>query len=445
MARKLGEVLQEQGLITGEQLDEALKTQVIYGGRLGTLLVQRGFLRIDDLGRCLSIQHGLPHAEKEPLEAVTNAARAVISREQAARYNIVPMAVEGSTLHLAMADPIRSVAGELSYELGLDIRRYVSPELRIKYYLERYYGISRSSKFLRQPEGFRVEKPSDGLASVEPPRPRRGTGAEERRTYLSPTLDWDLDATPIEDEEELQESMGIVTLEEYHRLQSDQHPPVEAGPQAASDPAPGPAPEPPPLPEPPLPPAEVPDVALEPDEPTARLPKVLMEVTSAVSARSPLDLVLLKLESANTGQEVGQLAVEPFMDCAVTSVLFWVRDGLATAGHARGVCVADPDLRRLVVSLEARSVLQYAHDQQVLVHGLGEGDPVHAGVAQRLGVPVSEEVSIASLMVHDQVIALLYITSGPRQGFPHGAQAQLMTLARGASKALLRLVSTTAL
>lgn len=419
MTRKLGEILLERGLVTADQLDEALKTQVIYGGRLGTLLVQRGFLRIDDLGRCLSIQHGVPHAEKEDMEAVTNAARAVVSREQAGRHNIVPMAVEGGTLHLAMADPERRVAGELSYELGLDIRRFVAPELRIKYYLERYYGISRSSKFLRQPEGFRVQKPSDGLEPAQKPqRPKRDSSAEERRTYLSPTLAWDLDPTPISDEEDLQESMGIVTLEEYHRIQSGQHPPVEAGDPA--EPTPEPAPAAPP-------------------------PRVLMEVTPAVSARSPLELLSLKLETATTGHEIGSLLVEPFNEGAVTSILFWVRDGLATAGCARGVCVADPDLRRLVVSLEARSVLQVAHDQQVLVHGIGEGDPVHAGVAQRVGLPVPEEVCIAPILVRDQVIALLYVTSGPKQGFPQGAQAQLMILTRQASRAFLRLVSSTSM
>ena len=147
MKKKLGEILLERKLVTTDQLGEALKTQVIYGGRLGTLLVQFGFLRIDDLGRCLSTQHGVPHALMDALEAATNEARMAVNKKLAARYNIIPMALVDGTLHLAMANPERKVAGELSFAMGVGIQRFVAPELRIKYFLERYYGVARSSQF----------------------------------------------------------------------------------------------------------------------------------------------------------------------------------------------------------------------------------------------------------------------------------------------------------
>ena len=407
MKKKLGEILLQRELVTAEQLSEALKTQVIYGGRLGTLLVQFGFLRINDLGRCLSIQHGVPHALMETLEATTNEARVAVSTALAKKYNIVPLAVEGGTLHLAMADPERRVAGELSYELGVGIKRFVAPELRIKYFLERYYGVPRSSQFLRQPEQFRARKPSPATMQPADEPTRRPTGEsrpEDRRRYLEPTLDWDLDPTPIEDEDQLQESMGIVTLEEYHRILSGQHPPVADG--------------------------DAPEVVQ--DEPP-------------VSARTPLELLSVKLETAATGAEIARLLVEPFAECAVTSILFWVKDTLAMARHARGVCVSDEELRRLVISLQARSVLQYSHDQQVLVHGLGEGDPLHPGIARRVSVQVPEEVYIAPLLLRDRVICLLYVTSGPARGFPDAAQQGLMTFTRRAARAYERLVTATSL
>ena len=461
MKRKLGEILLERKLVTACQLGEALETQVIYGGRLGRLLVQFGFLRIDDLGRSLSTQHGVPHAEMAALEAATNEARQVVDRALAARYNIIPMALEGDTLHLAMAFPERRIAGELSYALNLAIERFVAPELRIKYFLERYYGVARSSKFLRQPEprGARRTTPAPLEPAAEPSsRPARDR-PEDRRKYLTPNLDWDLDHTPISGEEELQESMGIVTLEEYHRIQSGQHPPVQAAPPVEQAPAPqveqAPAPPVEPAPAPqveqaPAPRVEAPhvveDAPMEEAPAVARdAPPVVVEIKPAVRARSALDLVSVKLETAITGGEIARLLVEPFMDSAVTSILFWVKDSLAMASHARGVCVPDEDLGRLVISLRARSVLQYAHDQRVLVHGLGEGDPVHAGIARRVKVQVPEEVCIAPLLLRDKVIGMLYISSGPVKGFPEGAQLTLMTLIRRATRAYMRLMTATSI
>ena len=331
-----------------------------------------------------------------------------VNKKLAARHNIIPMALVDGTLHLAMANPERKVAGELSFAMGVGIQRFVAPELRIKYFLERYYGVARSSQFLRQPEQFRARKPTPTplQPAADPPlRPVRESRPEDRRKYLEPTLDWDLDDTPIEDEADLHERMGIVTLEEYQKLQSGQHLPV-AGEGATAE-------------------AE--------------------EIEPPVTALSPLDLISLKLETASTGDEIARLLVEPFTDNVPASILFWVKDSLAMASKARGVDLTDEDLLRLVISLQARSVLQYSHDQQVLVHSLGEGDPLHSGIAQRLGASVPEEVCIAPVLLREKVIGLLYVTSGPAEGFPDGVQQSLMTLTRRASRAYSRLVTATSL
>ena len=41
---KLGTALVKEGVITPEQLEEALKAQVIFGGKLGTNLIELGYL-----------------------------------------------------------------------------------------------------------------------------------------------------------------------------------------------------------------------------------------------------------------------------------------------------------------------------------------------------------------------------------------------------------------
>src|SRR3989339_302121 len=58
MAAKLGQILITSGVITEEQLNEALKLQKRGGGRLGTNLVKLGHMTEDNLMTFLSKQYG---------------------------------------------------------------------------------------------------------------------------------------------------------------------------------------------------------------------------------------------------------------------------------------------------------------------------------------------------------------------------------------------------
>jgi Rad3-related DNA helicase len=54
--RKLGDLLLENRLVTSGQLEEALDVQKKTGARLGEILIQKGFLKEQDLTDILGIQ-----------------------------------------------------------------------------------------------------------------------------------------------------------------------------------------------------------------------------------------------------------------------------------------------------------------------------------------------------------------------------------------------------
>ena len=60
MAIKLGELLLKEKLVTPEQLDEALKTQTVFGIKLGSSLVELGFITDEQLCSFLSRKLGVP-------------------------------------------------------------------------------------------------------------------------------------------------------------------------------------------------------------------------------------------------------------------------------------------------------------------------------------------------------------------------------------------------
>jgi len=59
--KQLGELLVERGLITVEQLEEALNKQRQKGGLIGEILVDMGLVKEEDIAQTLTAQYGFPY------------------------------------------------------------------------------------------------------------------------------------------------------------------------------------------------------------------------------------------------------------------------------------------------------------------------------------------------------------------------------------------------
>src|SRR3990172_6425681 len=95
----------KEGLITNDQLAKALERQIIFGGRLGTNLVEMGAVSEETLARYLSKALGVPYADPEKFKDVPQEVRDALPPELAEKYTAFPIAKERSRLHLAMKDP----------------------------------------------------------------------------------------------------------------------------------------------------------------------------------------------------------------------------------------------------------------------------------------------------------------------------------------------------
>src|SRR5215210_4151895 len=90
MAR-LGELMVAAGLLTVEQVEQALRAQVMWGGRLGTNLVELGFLDLDQLSQALGRQHRMPSALARHFDKADPVLQRKLSPEFADRYTAVPL------------------------------------------------------------------------------------------------------------------------------------------------------------------------------------------------------------------------------------------------------------------------------------------------------------------------------------------------------------------
>lgn len=127
---KLGELLLAEKLITPAQLDEALETQVIHGGRVGTNLVELGFVKEPDLARVLGKQHNLPFASG--VMVPDPAALDVVKRQFYDDADVIPMRIEATRITVAVLGPNQMKAlDDLGFKVGKRVVAVVIPEFRM--------------------------------------------------------------------------------------------------------------------------------------------------------------------------------------------------------------------------------------------------------------------------------------------------------------------------
>ena len=149
MRKNLGTLLVERGLITEKVLSEALQRQVIFGGRLGTNLMEMGALREDAVLKMLADQHRVPYPENRHFENIPRDVLDSIPKYLLEKHLIIPISAEKNRVTLAMTDPTRlDVIDEVSFRTNKVIDPVVATELRITQALERYLGIRRKARFI---------------------------------------------------------------------------------------------------------------------------------------------------------------------------------------------------------------------------------------------------------------------------------------------------------
>lgn len=148
---KLGTLLLRNAAIGLSQLEAALRNQVLYGGRLGTNLVELGFIDLELLSSYLAELTGFPIATPTLLDDVDKDLLEKLGADEAHRLRSVPLArLADGMIAVAMVDPTDVGALEdLKTAYAAAIKPYVVPELRALYYLEKHYGLPRRARFLR--------------------------------------------------------------------------------------------------------------------------------------------------------------------------------------------------------------------------------------------------------------------------------------------------------
>ena len=124
---RLGERLVAGGLIDEYQLEQVLKRQSQAGGRLGSLLIEMGFVQIEDLLAYLGNRYGVS-AENLFRQHISEETLGLIPLKKMAEKMIIPLAADQNTIKLGMANPQDfGTISEIEFQLNRKVKPVIVP------------------------------------------------------------------------------------------------------------------------------------------------------------------------------------------------------------------------------------------------------------------------------------------------------------------------------
>lgn len=144
--KMLGDILVENGLISEEQLAQALADQKISKEKLGKILVRRGFLSEDQLLEVLEFSLGIPRVQISRMNINPETVK-LLPTTLISKYQILPLSVNQGRMTLIMADPLNYQAiDDVRISTGMDVVPVMASERELEAAIQQYTALQVDSK-----------------------------------------------------------------------------------------------------------------------------------------------------------------------------------------------------------------------------------------------------------------------------------------------------------
>ncbi len=138
--RPLGQILKARGVVREGQIQEALAEQRKTGGLIGQILVELGHAKSSDIALALAEQAGMEIVDLSK-GVPEKAALALVDGDTAHAYGVLPLAVQGRTLTVAIGDPLNTaVLEDLRFQTGLDVKGVIGDAELLRSRIREQYG-----------------------------------------------------------------------------------------------------------------------------------------------------------------------------------------------------------------------------------------------------------------------------------------------------------------
>ncbi len=376
-------MLVRDGRLTEPQLTAALGYQARDGARLGTVLVEHGFIDLEALTVYLGLELGIPIATGAMLERAKRAAVRLLQPAQAFKHKCVPLVVQDRQLIAAIEDPHDfAILDALTTITGYRVLPRVAPELRIYYYIERYYGVARPARFSKFGDSPRGDEgavdtglpapPLPGLPPV-PVAPIAAPGPSPRLRSVKQL------SKRFDHSEPLSEALELEAEDLIDSLDADNDALAEAATSAV------------------------------PLQASALLSGKYPAIQLTAPAPITADVALRELAIATDRNRIVEVMLGYAAATFDAAVVYTVRDNFAFGWRAIGDLPGAANVEHLLVPLEAPSVVQLAiASENRLFHGPLAPSTVNSYVYKVLGCPEPPIVTAGAITIGKRVVNVLY-------------------------------------
>jgi hypothetical protein len=381
---KLGEILIQLGQITPEQLDAGLRAQGLAGGKLGTHLVELGFIGTDQLSLALSRQMGVPAALERHFSRADPAVLATLKASLAVRYLAVPLAASRSGVKqvvAAMAVPLDMLTvDDLSFALGARVEPLVAGEIVIARNIKRLYGVEVNIKTRTS-----AQTPTPGLVQWAPhPTPTPAPMPASARTASAARI-----PAPAPPER----TIGL-----------------RRAPASAQDP-------------------------VSPRTPAqTRLP--------ASGPAMSLEDAIHRLTLARHREQLADIVVDFMRGYFGCGMFFLVRDGQARVWRGFAPGIQEAAIETVAFPVSMPSCFQLAHDRRTSFRGPApaEGSKLQRQIWKYLHCQEPSEIAVVPVQVKNRVLNLVYAHAADGGPLPDGPFTDLQALCAAVSSTYVRMI-----
>ncbi len=375
---KLGEMLVRDGRLTEPQLESALKFQARDGGRIGTVLFEHGLIDLEALTVYLGLELGIPIATGAMLERAKRAAVRLLPPQIAFKHKCVPLVVQDRQLIAAIEDPHDFATLEaLNQITGYRVLPRVAPEVRIYYYIERYYGVARPARFVKFADTPRGDEGAVNPGLPAPPLP--GLPPVPASLVAAPGPRPRLRSMKMAKMFDDSEALELEADDLIDALDADDAAPAETAPLTPTERV----------------------QAAAPRTRTTIPPPLTVQPMSA-------DVAMRELATATDRNRIVEALLGYAASTFEASVVFTVRDNMAFGWKALGM-PGYAHVEHVLIPLDVPSVLQsaLAADNSVF-HGPLTPSTVGSYLYKVLGCAEPLHVSSGAITIGKRVVNLLY-------------------------------------
>jgi len=144
--RNIGEILQQWGLISEQQLEDAVVIAKGSERRLGECLVDLGFVDEKDIAKALASQFDMEFIDLDQPGAIDKESMKLLPQELIRKFMVLPLSQENGRLKVVVHDPMDlELLDNLRFVKGCEIDTVLASRKQIKDFLDRSFSETRAS------------------------------------------------------------------------------------------------------------------------------------------------------------------------------------------------------------------------------------------------------------------------------------------------------------